>query len=180
MGTDGVLVQGPQLQYRRIKEREEYREATRGHNRAELIGACSRTLSNTDSSDLDPTERNDPLIVYHESGAEKERRAGATRSRVGVVSLAERDASRRGSDLPNWVGQVIELVKKTRETKRRRGAETKVKRPMERSGSRVGQRAGAEGGRRRGRGRGTRAGDANTRTRRGRGHGTRRGENAGA
>ena len=61
------------------------------------------------------------------------------KSRVEEVSPAEWDASRRGSDLPNQVGQVIESVKKMRETKRRRGAETRVKRPMERSGGRVGQ-----------------------------------------
>ena len=57
------------------------------------------------------------------------------------MSLAEQDASRGGLDLPNRVGQVIESVKKTREMKRRRGAETRVKRPMERSGGRVGQLA---------------------------------------
>ena len=83
-----------------------------------MIGACSRTLSNTDLSDLNPTERNDPLIVYRESGAEKERRAGATRSRVGVVSLAERDANCGGSDLPNRVGQMIGWIRKGRNRQR--------------------------------------------------------------
>ena len=67
----------------------------------------SRTLVNAESSGLNQTERNDPLIVYRESGAKKERCVGVTRSKVEVVSLAERDASRRGSDLPNQVGQVI-------------------------------------------------------------------------
>ena len=67
----------------------------------------SRTLANTKSSGLNQTERNNPLIVYRESGAKKERRVGAMRSKVEVVSLAEQDASRGGSDLPNRVGQVI-------------------------------------------------------------------------
>ena len=106
------------------------------------------------------------LSRYRESETKRERCVGAVKSRVEEVSPAERDASRGGSDLPNRVGQVIELAKKTREMKRRRGAETKVKRPMERSGSRVGQRAGAEGGRRKGRGRGTRR-DENAGTRNG-------------
>ena len=112
------MVRGPQLQYRQIKEREEYREATRGHNWAKLIGACSRTLSNAGSIDLNPTERNDPLIVYRESGAERERRVGVTRSRVGMVSLAERDANHGGSDLPNRVGQVIGWIRKGRNRQR--------------------------------------------------------------
>ena len=34
---------------------------------------------------------------------EREKRVGVTKSRVEEVSLAEQDASRRGSDLPNWV-----------------------------------------------------------------------------
>ena len=109
-----MLVRGPCLQYRRIKERKEYREATRGHNRVESIGVRSRTLANAKSSGLNQTEQNDPLIVYRGSGAEKERRVGATRSRVEVVSLAERDASRGGSDLPNRVGQVIGCMRNRR------------------------------------------------------------------
>ena len=67
----------------------------------------SRTLANAESSGLNQTERNDPLIVCRESGAKKERRVGAMRSKVEVVSRAERDANRGGSDLPNRVGQVI-------------------------------------------------------------------------
>ena len=82
---------------------------------------------------------------YRESGARKERRVGATGSRVEEVSLAERDASHGGSDLPNWVGQVIGWIRKgTKSTRRERGVETRVGRPHEWSGSRVGQRIGAE------------------------------------
>ena len=68
---------------------------------------CSRTLANAKSSGLNQTEWNNPLIVYRGSGAKKERRVGATRSKVEAVSLVERDASCGGSDLPNRVGQVI-------------------------------------------------------------------------
>ena len=47
------------------------------------------------------------LSRYRESETKRERRVGAVKSRVEEVSLAERDASRGGSDLPNRVGQVI-------------------------------------------------------------------------
>ena len=101
---------------------------------------------------------------YHESGARKERCVGAMRLRAEEVSLAERDASRGGSDLPNWVGQVIGWIRKgAKSTRRERGVETRVGRPSERSESRLGQRIGAEGERMKrnegtARGRGTRNG----------------------
>ena len=49
---------------------------------------------------------------YRQFQTRRERRVGATRSRVEEVSLAERDASRGGSDLPNRVGQVIGWMRK--------------------------------------------------------------------
>ena len=76
---------------------------------------------------------------YCESGTEREKRVGVTKLRVEMVSLAEWDMGHRRSDLPNRVGQVIELVKKMKSTRRKCGVEMMVERPMERSGSRVGQ-----------------------------------------
>ena len=47
--------------------------------------------------------------------------------RVGEVSLVEWDASCGGSDLPNQVGQVIELVEKTKSMRRKCGMEIRVR-----------------------------------------------------
>ena len=82
---------------------------------------------------------------YRESGTERERCVEAMRSRVKEVSLAEWDVSRRGSDLPNRVGQVIQLEDKGAINKREHSVETRVGRPMVQSRDRVGQPAGAEG-----------------------------------
>ena len=72
---------------------------------------------------------------YRESGMERERCVGVTKLRVEMVSLAEWDTSLGGLDLPNRVGQVIELEDKGAVNKREHGVETRVKRPVERSGS---------------------------------------------
>ena len=47
------------------------------------------------------------LNGHRESGARQERCVGAARLKVEVVSLAEWNAGRGGSDLPNRAGQVI-------------------------------------------------------------------------
>ena len=74
-----------------------------------------------------PNMRTSGLNGHRESGTERERRVGGTRSRVEEVSLAKRDTSRGGSDLPNRAGQVIGWVRNgTSRRTRGRGAETRV------------------------------------------------------
>ena len=95
-----------------------------------------------------------------ESGTKRERRVGVTRSRVEEVSLVERDLSCRGSDLPNQVGQVIELEEKGEVDDEEMWHGNKGGETCGKSGNRVGQLVRLKAGKQSKRGCGMRTRDA--------------------
>ena len=103
---------GPYLTASCVSKRKRGRRGEVGATGAAKQGALRGETKETGDTQLGTLCWFPSVWMGHPNGhcgsmARRERCVGATKSKVEVVSLAERNASRRGSELPNQAGQVI-------------------------------------------------------------------------